>query len=91
MLVDQDTAIENWWVHDLRRTCRTGMARLSVPEIVSERVLNHQAQGLTKIYNLHEYLDEKRDALSRWAQEVQNITEPPPENLIRLASRREAQ
>ena len=90
ILHDQDSPIKNWRVHDLRRTCRTGMARLGVPEIVSERVLNHQAQGLTKIYNLHEYLPEKRDALARWAQEVQNITEPPPENLIRLAGRREA-
>ena len=91
MLLEHDTAIENWWIHDLRRTCRTGMARLGVPEIVSERVLNHQAQGLTKVYNLHEYLTEKADALARWAQEVQNIVEPPPENLIRLAGRREAQ
>ncbi len=84
ILLEQDTAIENWRVHDLRRTCRTGMARLGVPEIVSERVLNHQAQGLTKIYNVHEYLDEKRDALARWAQEVQNIVEPPPDNVVRL-------
>ena len=89
MLIDQDAAIENWRVHDLRRTCRTGLARLGVPEIVSERVLNHLPQGLGKIYNVHEYLEEKRDALARWAQEVQNITEPPPENLIRLAGRRE--
>ncbi len=88
MLVEHDTAIENWRVHDLRRTCRTGLARLGVPEIVSERVLNHQAQGLTKIYNVHEYLDEKRDALSRWAQEVQNITEPPPENVVMLKAKR---
>ena len=88
MLVDQDTAIENWRVHDLRRTCRTGLARLGVPEIVSERVLNHQAQGLTKIYNVHEYLDEKRDALARWAQEVQNIVEPPPPNVVKLKAKR---
>ena len=88
MLVDQDTAIENWRVHDLRRTCRTGLARLGVPEIVSERVLNHQSQGLVKVYNIHEYLDEKRDALARWAQEVQNIVEPPPENVVKLSAKR---
>ena len=87
MLVEQDTAIENWRVHDLRRTCRTGMARLGVPEIVSERVLNHQAQGLTKVYNVHEYLDEKRDALARWAQEIANITEPPPDNVVKLKAK----
>ena len=84
LLVDQGAAIENWRVHDLRRTCRTGMARLGVPEIVSERVLNHLPQGLGKIYNVHEYLDEKRDALARWAQEVANIVEPPPENVVKL-------
>ena len=83
-LADQNTAIENWRIHDLRRTCRTGMARLGVPEIVSERVLNHLPQGLAKVYNVHEYLDEKRSALSRWAQEVQNITEPPPANVVKL-------
>ena len=84
ILAEHKTAIEGWRVHDLRRTCRTGMARLGVPEIVSERVLNHQAQGLTKVYNLHEYLDEKRDALARWAQEVANIVEPPPDNVVKL-------
>ncbi len=88
LLAEHKTVIEGWRVHDLRRTCRTGMARLGVPEIVSERVLNHQAQGLTKIYNVHEYLDEKRDALARWAQEVANIVEPPPENVVRLRTKR---
>ena len=88
MLVDQDAAIENWRVHDLRRTARTGMARLGVPEIVSERVLNHQPQGLGKIYNVHEYLDEKAEALARWAQEVTNIIEPPPENVVKLKAKR---
>jgi len=88
LLLKQGAAIENWRVHDLRRTCRTGMARLGVPEVVSERVLNHQAQGLAKVYNQHEYLDEKRDALDRWAQEVGNIIEPPPENVVKLKAKR---
>ncbi len=88
MLLAQSTGIEGWRVHDLRRTCRTGMARLGVPEIVSERVLNHLPQGLGKIYNVHEYLDEKRDALDRWTQEVGNIITPPPENVVRLKAKR---
>ena len=80
--------LPDWRVHDLRRTCRTGMARLGIPEIVSERVLNHLPQGLGKIYNVHEYLTEKADALARWAQEVQNIIEPPPENVVKLKAKR---
>ena len=61
---------------------------MGVPEIVSERVLNHLPQGLGKIYNVHEYLDEKRSALDQWAQEVQNIVEPPPENVVKLKTTR---
>ena len=91
MLVDQDAAIENWRVHDLRRTCRTGLASLGVPEIVSERVINHLPQGLVGIYNKHEYLTEKAEALTRWAQKVTNIVEPPPDNVIELATVSEAQ
>ncbi len=76
--------IEPWTWHDLRRTGSTGMARLVVPEIVRERVLNHLPQGLEKTYNVYDYLKQKRDALGQWAQEVQNITEPPPENVVKL-------
>ena len=70
--------IKSWRLHDLRRTCRTGLASLGVPEIVSEKVLAHYPRGLSKIYNVHEYQDEKRDALARWAQRVQDIVTPPP-------------
>jgi integrase len=86
MLLDQDTGVEGWRVHDLRRTCRTGMARLGVPEIVSERVLNHLPQGLEKIYNVHEYADEKRGALEKWAGHIRDLSEPPPENVVQLAA-----
>jgi integrase len=84
MLHDRANPIADWRVHDLRRTCRTGMARLGVPEIVSERILNHLPQGLGKVYNVHEYLNEKRNALMRWEQEVKNITEPAPDNVVKI-------
>ncbi len=67
------------------------MARLGVPEIVSERVLNHLPQGLGKIYNVHEYLDEKRDALEKWAGHIRDLIEPPPENVVPLATAGKAQ
>ncbi len=84
LLHNQDSPIADWRVHDLRRTCRSEMARLGVPEIVGERVLNHLPKGLAKTYNVHEYLDEKREALAKWAQEIQNWTEPPPDNVVKL-------
>ncbi len=85
--LDLPDGLRAWRFHDLRRTCRTGMAALGVPEIVGERVLNHSPRGLSKIYNVYEYQDEKRDALARWAQRVQDIVTPPPANIVRFEER----
>ena len=77
--------VTGWRLHDLRRTARTGLAELGVPEIIAEKVLNHAERNvLAKIYNRHEYADEKRDALERWARRLNEILEPPPENVVRL-------
>ena len=46
-------------LHDLRRTTRTGLARLRVPESTAERVLGHTQRGIERHYNMHHYADEK--------------------------------
>jgi integrase len=48
-----------WCVHDLRRTCASGMARLGVAPHVVEAV-----------YNRYSYSTEKREALDLWAEHV---------------------
>jgi integrase len=80
--------VDAWRWHDLRRTARTGMAEIGVPEIVSERILNHAPRGLIGVYNVFEYRDEKADALQRWANRVRDIVTPPPDNVVDI--RREA-
>ena len=65
-----------WWVHDLRRTAASGMARLGVAPHVIERVLNHisgSQAGVAGIYNRYGYLPEKRHALEAWAVHVLSI------------------
>jgi integrase len=59
--------------HDLRRTLRTGLARLRVPRDVAERCLNHALPEIEAVYNTHDYLDERREALARWGAEVEAI------------------
>ena len=54
--------------HDLRRTGRTGLARLGVKVDIAERVLNHARERIEATYDLHEYIDEKREALRKWAK-----------------------
>ena len=49
------------------------MARLGIPPDVIEKVLNHRTgviSGVAAVYNRYGYVDEKRDALERWAEWV---------------------
>jgi integrase len=74
-----------WHLHDLRRTAASGMARLSVPPYIIERVLNHVQPGVAGVYNRFGYLPEKRAALDLWAAHIQQIVDPPANNVIKLA------
>ena len=66
-------SVEDFRLHDLRRTAATMMAGLRIPPHIIERILNHvtgsTAHSITplgRIYNRHLYLDEMREALNRW-------------------------
>lgn len=52
-------------LHDLRRSARTLLARAGVQRDIAERVLGHVLPSIERIYNRHDYRDEKRDALRR--------------------------
>jgi integrase len=54
--------------HDLRRTGRTGLARLGVKVHIAQRVLNHARERMEATYDVHDYVDEKREALDKWAK-----------------------
>jgi integrase len=78
-------ALAPWTVHDLRRTAATRMAELGVTEFVISRVLNHAAKGVTgKVYNQWGYLPEKRAALEKWAQYLENLTAQSGANVVPL-------
>jgi integrase len=60
--------------HDLRRTGRTGLARLGVANDIAERVLNHARERMAGVYNVHHYVPEKRAALEQWAEHLRAAT-----------------
>jgi integrase len=66
---------EPWTIHDLRRTAATGMGRLGVSRFIIGRVLNHADRSVTGIYDRHEYLNEKRQALEAWGNYLENIVD----------------
>ena len=68
--------IADWTIHDLRRTAASGMARLGVSLVVIEKVLNHVSgslAGIVGVYQRHEFADEKRAALEKWAAYVERV------------------
>jgi integrase len=73
-----------WVIHDIRRTVRTRLASLRVPDMVAEMVIGHGRNGLQRVYDQHRYVDEMREALELWAARLRDIVTPPPDNLVRL-------
>lgn len=60
--------LEPWTVHDIRRSVKTEMSRLGVPHLHSEQVVGHVLPGIGGVYDVHDYMPEKRSALETWAE-----------------------
>ena len=59
-----------WTPHDLRRTTSTGMARIGIDQTAIDQVLAHSMYGLSKVYNQHDYLETRLEALEKWNDHV---------------------
>ncbi len=69
--------LRHWVNHDVRRTIRSELAGLRIPEVASEALLAHVQPGMQDTYNQHTYLKEKREALETWADKLRSIVNPP--------------
>jgi integrase len=74
--------LEPWTIHDLRRTVGTGLGKLGVTRFIIARVLNHADRSVTGIYDRHEYVAEKRNALDAWANYLGNQIAPAGANIV---------
>jgi integrase len=82
--LDRVSGLGEWRLHDLRRTLRTGLARLGVVEEIAERVIGHVRSKLIRTYDLHQYRAEKAEALQRWADHVTGLVAAEPGKIVRL-------
>jgi integrase len=81
----KDVVLAHWTNHDIRRTVRSRMSRLKGISLEArEAVLAHVKPGIQRVYDVYEYLDEKREALELWAATLRQIVEPPPSNVVPL-------
>src|SRR5579872_974 len=83
----ESAELAEWHIHDLRRSCATGMARLGVDRIVIAKILNHADREVTAIYDRHRYDEEKRRALQLWAERLLIIVKPAGGNVLSLPIR----
>jgi integrase len=75
-VLDELSGVTGWRLHDLRRTCVSGMARLGVPPHVADKILNHQSgtiSGVAAVYQRHDFLAERKLALERWGQYIETL------------------
>ncbi len=62
-----------WTPHDLRRSVRTGLSRLRCPNAVAEAILGHSRKGIEGTYDLHQYEEECRHWLQKWADHLDSL------------------
>jgi integrase len=79
--------VPSWRLHDLRRTCASGMQRLGVRTEVVERALNHVSGsygGVAGIYQRDPLHEETSAAMLRWSQHVQGLVSGKPTKVVAL-------
>lgn len=75
-LFGKASGLAHWTAHDLRRSCRTGLARLGCPREVAEAALGHSKAGIVGVYDLHRYEREVGEWLQKWADHLDALSSP---------------
>jgi integrase len=73
---DDNEVKSTWRLHNLRRTCATGMAEIGILPHIVEAFLNHVSgakAGVAGIYNRAAYAEEKKVAFARWAAHIEAL------------------
>jgi len=61
--------------HDLRRTMRSHMDDLKIEPHIAEKCLNHSLGRIAETYNTNPMMDQRREALEKWGDYVQVVTQ----------------
>jgi len=78
--------IDDFTVHDLRRSATTYWGKLNIDPALKKRLLNHTRRGdVTAIYDRFEYLDQKREALAKWEKLLLEMVRGRAETLERVS------
>jgi len=76
--LEKRCGLSDWTLHDLRRTFASGVASIGVSLPVIERLLNHVSGsfgGIVGVYQRYDFFPEMQNAITRWEEHVQRLTE----------------
>jgi len=68
--------VDDWVLHDIRRTFATRLAEIGTPRHVTESLLNHAPKGadrLAAVYQRFDHADEKRRAVEAWERRLRIV------------------
>jgi integrase len=84
------TEIAHWTLHDIRRSIRTHLSMLPVPQgdITRELILAHTRPSLHRVYDKYAYLDERRRAYELWEMKLTSIIERRSADVVDLTQRK---
>ena len=82
--VKEHSGVDDFKLHDLRRTAASNMTSIGIPRLVVSKILNHVEQGVTRVYDRHSYDKEKRAALDKWARRLQTILTGEKAKVVKL-------
>lgn len=81
-VVAEEAEVTGWRLHDFRRTAATNLAALGVTKETIRRVLGHAESDVTATYVRFGWIDQKREALERWARHVEQLVERDTERRV---------
>jgi integrase len=88
----REEVMAGWTIHDIRRSVATNLQKLGVRLEVTEAALNHRSgsrAGIIGTYQLHDWSDEKRQALHTWARRLDAIISgAEASNVVELSAAR---
>jgi hypothetical protein len=58
---------------DVRRTVKTRLAELKVPDDIRDLILGHARKGMDAVYDHSKRREEKHEALEKWAAHLASI------------------
>jgi len=80
---DKESGVTGWTFHDIRRSFAThATERLGISPVVVDKVQNHVTgalRGVAAVYQRGEYLEQRKAAMSAWAEflaglQAENVT-----------------